>query len=701
MADPASPLLDAARAWHDAGFCVIPSHEDGSKRPFGQWKKYQHERPDWPTLERWLLTGRYTGIGLIMGQASGNTEMIELEGPDLSSKLGAVFNLAKQWDDTDQLGAGDLLWRVYNGCSEESAGGGLHIFVRVTDGLVPGNTKLAMGDNKVIAETRGEGGFVIVWPTPARTGHQPDAAYMMLTDSTPAAVAHIDTEELQFLHHLFAEAFGAMPETPEPPQPNTTLTPAQAPGALSPFDDYRHRTTWRDILEPAGWTYSHKDNEHDYWVRPGKDPRDGHSASTIEDGPLYLFSTSVAGMPTEIGLSKAQVYAHLHHNGDLSNATRQLRTDGYGEPYTSPAPLAEFHAINQQPPDDNNPTYSDLTWVITGQRREPPAPTWLTTSRGDRLFYTARVNGLFGDPETAKSWIAMCAVTEALHENERCAYLDVDHNGADEIASRLLALGAPAHAIADPAIFRVYEPEDRPSLLQFVIDMHQWTPAITVVDSLGEIIPMLGLNSSDNDDLTHAIRAVLKPLAHKVGSCVITVDHLPKSTEARQSGYAIGGIAKKRAVDGAYYSCDSITPTAPGKIGKVRLIVEKDRHGHVRQAAVGKIAGDFVLDSTGPKTTWKITTPEAALDGREKPTGAMEEVSKYLETQPYRRAASKNAIITALVEVGPFKKNTLDRAITALADDNHIHVAPKARKTDSQEVTLVTEYRELGNVEQS
>jgi hypothetical protein len=228
--------------------------------------------------------------------------------------------------------------------------------------------------------------------------------------------------------------------------------------------------------------------------------------------------------------------------------------------------------------------------------------------------------------------------------------------------------------------------------------MHQWEPAITVVDSLGEIIPMLGLNSSDNDDLTHAIRAVLKPLAHKVGSCVITVDHLPKSAEARQSGYAIGGIAKKRAVDGAYYSCDSITPTAPGKIGKVRLIVEKDRHGHVRQAAVGKIAGDFVLDSTGPNTTWKITTPEAALDGREKPTGAMEEVSKYLETQPYRRAASKNAIITALVEVGPFKKNTLDRAITALADDNHIHVAPKARKTDSQEVTLVTEYRELGNV---
>jgi hypothetical protein len=589
--------------------------------------------------------------------------------------------------------------RIYHGCAETSAGGGLHIFVKVIDGPVPGNTKLAGTPDKVVAETRGEGGFVIVWPTPGRTGHDPGAAYLLLPNAHPDNAATVTATELEWIHAVFADAFGGWKEPAKAAPTSPAQIPASAaPSGLSPFDDYRQRVTWRDILEPAGWTHHSRDAEHDYWTRPGKDKRDGHSASTIEDGPFYLFSSTVTGMPIEQGLSKGQVYAHLHHGGDLSAATRQLRTAGYGDATSHDLPLAEFHFINNPSSDDDGHTYSDLTWVITGQRREPPAPTWLTTVRGDRLFYTARVNGLFGDPETAKSWIAMCAVTEALHENERCAYLDVDHNGADEIASRLLALGAPAHAIADPAIFRVYEPEDRPSLLQFVIDMHAWTPAITVVDSLGEIIPMLGLNSSDNDDLTHAIRAVLKPLAHKVGSCVITIDHLPKSTEARQSGYAIGGIAKKRAVDGAYYSCDSITPTAPGKIGKVRLIVEKDRHGHVRQAAVGKIAGDFVLDSTGPSSTWKITTPEAALDGREKPTGAMEQVSKYLEAQPYRRASSKNTIITALVQAGPFKKNTVDRAITALADDGLIHIAPKARKTESQEVTLIAEFRELNVV---
>jgi len=77
-------LLNAAREWHDAGFCVAPSHEDGGKRPFGAWKKYQAVRPTWDELSGWLVTGRYTGIGLIMGSVSGNSEMLELEGPQLS-----------------------------------------------------------------------------------------------------------------------------------------------------------------------------------------------------------------------------------------------------------------------------------------------------------------------------------------------------------------------------------------------------------------------------------------------------------------------------------------------------------------------------------------------------------------------------------------------------------------------------------------
>jgi hypothetical protein len=338
MPDPASPLLDAARAWYDAGFCVIPSHEDGGKRPFGQWKKYQLQRPDWPTLEGWLQSGRYSGIGLIMGRASGNTEMVEIEGPGnlIVPRVQQLFDMAHSMDLDGSLGLVALMERVYHGCAETSAGGGLHIFIRVIDGEVPGNQKLAGTPDKVIAETRGEGGFVIVWPTPARNGHQPGAAYLLLPNAHPDNTTTVTASELQWIHAVFTDAFGGWKEPAKAPVHKTETdvlkigTPAQASG-LSPFDDYRQRATWRDILEPAGWTHHSKDATHDYWTRPGKDKRNGHSASTIEDGPFYLFSSSVTGMPIEQGLSKGQVYAHLHHDGDLSGATRQLRADGYGD----------------------------------------------------------------------------------------------------------------------------------------------------------------------------------------------------------------------------------------------------------------------------------------------------------------------------------------------------------------------------------
>jgi hypothetical protein len=86
-------------------------------------------------------------------------------------------------------GLTDLMATVARGCVEQSAGGGLHIFLRVSDGPAKPNTKLAhagTGPNRhVVAETRGEGGFVIVAPTPGRKGHPEGASYLFLQGSSP------------------------------------------------------------------------------------------------------------------------------------------------------------------------------------------------------------------------------------------------------------------------------------------------------------------------------------------------------------------------------------------------------------------------------------------------------------------------------------------------------------------------------------
>lgn len=250
-AEPAADsLIEAARSWFDAGYCVIPSHEDGSKRPFGQWKEYQSTRPSWSQVEGWLSTGRYSGIGVICGAVSGNVELVEIEGPGdrAVERLGRVMARAAD------AGLVDLIATVARGCVEQSAGGGLHMFARIADGPAKPNTKLAMastGPNRhVIAETRGEGGFVIVAPTGARKGHPEGSTYLFLQGSGPATTPTITTADRDDIHDLLRWALDEDDAAPPPPAP---ATPAGPVDTSSPFGEFRARTTWRDILIPAGW----------------------------------------------------------------------------------------------------------------------------------------------------------------------------------------------------------------------------------------------------------------------------------------------------------------------------------------------------------------------------------------------------------------------------------------------------------------
>jgi hypothetical protein len=341
---PNLDLLTAARQWYDAGYCVVPSHEDGGKRPFGAWKQYQTERPTWEQVEAWLATGRYTGIGVITGAVSGNVEMIELEGPepDAVQAFNKIRAKAAPYVGIDLAGT---FAKIGQGCVERSAGGGLHMFVRCTQ-PVPGNTKLAADEQgHVIAETRGEGGFVIVAPTPARSGHGDGTIYMLIGDSTPDKTPTLDEQDLQALHFVIAEALHShtddlipLPVSKAQTTPPTPPAPSQGQEeGVAPWDDYARRTSWAQILTPLGWQQGMTAPDgRTHWTRPGKDPREGASATTIEDGPFFVFSTSTQ-FPDGVGMSKQHVYALLHHDGDHKAAARALLDAGYGERDDGPA----------------------------------------------------------------------------------------------------------------------------------------------------------------------------------------------------------------------------------------------------------------------------------------------------------------------------------------------------------------------------
>src|SRR5690606_28391346 len=178
-------LLTAALQLEAAGYSVVPARPDGSKAPIGTWRQYMDTRPSRADLTAWLADGDYDGIGIVCGAISGNLEMLEPAG-----RAAAVGRAATHPAIAAASGLGALSRRVTSGYPETPPRGGIHILYRV-DGPVAGNTTLARRPGphgpEVLAETRGEGGYVIVAPSGGRT-HPSEKPWQAITRGVhPAA----------------------------------------------------------------------------------------------------------------------------------------------------------------------------------------------------------------------------------------------------------------------------------------------------------------------------------------------------------------------------------------------------------------------------------------------------------------------------------------------------------------------------------
>lgn len=339
---------------------------------------------------------------------------------------------------------------------------------------------------------------------------------------------------------------------------------------------------------------------------------------------------------------------------------------------------------------------ADMSWILTGAPPEVSPPIYGRRTDGTALFYAGRVNGLFGDPECGKTWIALIAGIEAMNQGHTFAMVDVDHNGQDHTAARLLLLGARPEHIADPDAFRYYEPQDADELRAAVVDITALAPAVVVLDSLGEMLPMLGVKSIDNDEITAALRTIAMPPA-KAGSCVIHIDHLPKSVEARSTGYAIGGTAKKRATDGAYLRVEARQQPVPGGVGRATLRIEKDRTGALRKSSGGGYAGTFTLNSTqADVTTWTIGRDEMPTnaDGSFRPTGYMEKVAHFVATN---EGCSGRDIESGIAGTAKHIRS----ALTILVAEGHITRTPGPHRSWLHTLTIPYREAEDDNAQQA
>lgn len=353
---------------------------------------------------------------------------------------------------------------------------------------------------------------------------------------------------------------------------------------------------------------------------------------------------------------------------DTEPGTVAVPSSGNGAGTGKPRPVPSSLPTMREPGTGNETRiYVDISALLDGTVPEPPRPQLGRRTDGHCLFYAAQVNWVFGDPESGKSWLCHACTVEALAANRRVIIIDLDHNGAAATVHRLLALGVPTQHLRDPEMFRYCEPEDASDLRQVVDDCKTWRPAVAVVDSIGELLPMVGSNSNSADDFTLMHTKVLKPLA-KAGAAVLAVDHLAKGADSRAVGPS-GTAAKRRAVGGVSIRVKAREPFTPGHGGAATLVVNKDRHGGLRaHCPVGDrepMAGTFrLLAFKDDVLEWVIHAPAdgernadetapaedvAAVAALDPPPTTVDDAQKRLR---WRRERAANAMRAWRADIG-------------------------------------------------
>lgn len=570
-----SKILETALQLAANGISVVPVATDGSKRPgIPSWKEFQNRRATPDELLAWFSNAE--GVGVICGSISGNLEMLELEGRAVASKMHLdIAEIARN------SGLENLWNKLNSGYVETTPSGGLHWLYRI-DGEVPGNTKLARrpGENggiDVLAETRGEGGFVIVAPTNGSC-HPSGGAWTMLIGA-PSSIPTITREERDALHHLFS-MFDEIPKAEYIAEEIKT----KPDGPLSPGDDYNKKVSWSQILEPLGWTkvYTTRDGVI-AWRRPGKS--EGVSATTNHAGTdkFYCFTTSSI-FESETSYSKFGAYALIEHGGDFRQAAKALRALGYGESrelQTLATP--DYNPSGVQMHDEDGNVIVDSSWIpkqITEYQIEADVePSMLRREDGNAILYPGKINAIFGESESGKTWVALEAVRQELTAGNHVFYIDFE-DSARGILNRLNTLKTPTERFT--AFF--YANPDTPHTPAIsealMASLAEFRPSLVVLDGVNAAMNLMGLDLEKNKDATEFSQKILRPL-RSFGSGILTIDHVTKSKDTR-GNYAIGAQAKRADIDGVAISVSVEQPFGRGIDGALSLTVTKDRPGFVR-----------------------------------------------------------------------------------------------------------------------
>ena len=289
--------------------------------------------------------------------------------------------------------------------------------------------------------------------------------------------------------------------------------------------------------------------------------------------------------------------------------------------------------ITQAPsPDENGWQLQSLDQWLDGTYEET-VPTILERNDGHSLFYSGKINSIFGESGSGKTWVLMIALAQAIQRGENTAYIDFEDRPTT-LVTRLRILGISDDQIRAHCTYAhpwaMATGQEIENLVQSLDDQQ-----VTVlgIDSTGEALALAELNPNADEEVATWYREIPRRLAD-TGAGVILVDHAPKNTDHSKL-HAIGSQRKKAALDGASYTVKcpegfSIEPS--DKAGRIEMHCAKDRHGTYPNGS--HVATIIVTDSIEGQKNMVVTDPKDPLAKPKEDHELLEAISDWWTAMP-------------------------------------------------------------------
>lgn len=308
---------ETIKSYLDSGLSVVPVNGDNGRTPskapaISNWKPLMSAKMNDSDIESSFSVAG--GVGIIGGSVSGNLVIIDFDNHDGKAKerFKKILDLI-----------GEII-SSYNLPYETTPSGGYHLYFRSLS-KTDGNRKLATvtlhARKDTIIETRGEGGYAVCAPT---KGY--NLIFGNLCEINP-----VSKEDEEYIYSI-CKSFNEIDEK--------SITNSIAKGvevsSERPGDEYnsssRALSEIPQILEHAGW----KKRGSYYWIRPGKNARNGISATfgkaKTESGiPLFhVFSSNAYPFEEGKNYTPFAVFSIIAHNGNFSDSAKELVEEGFG-----------------------------------------------------------------------------------------------------------------------------------------------------------------------------------------------------------------------------------------------------------------------------------------------------------------------------------------------------------------------------------